>query len=170
MEPTPQRPHMPGYGVRAADEGNGLLAWADVEARLGAAHDYWLATVWPDGRPHLMPVWAVWDGTRLWFSTGGQSRKLANLVRDPRCVLSIDDAANPIVVEGVARVERDRARIEEFRRSLNAKYGTDYQADFFDPNVNATIAVTAQGAFALLSDDFTGSPTRWTFRDDIRLG
>ena len=45
----------------------------------------------------------------------------------------------------------------------NAKYGPSYTVEFLDPDVNATIAVRPERAFGLLHDDFTGSPTRWTF-------
>jgi hypothetical protein len=50
------RPFMPGYGILPADVGSGLLPWAEAERRLTVSHDYWVATAWPDGRPHVMPV------------------------------------------------------------------------------------------------------------------
>ena len=59
-EPAADRPFMPGYGVLPATEGSGLMPWAEAERRLTASHDYWCATVRPDGRPHVMPVWGVW--------------------------------------------------------------------------------------------------------------
>jgi pyridoxamine 5'-phosphate oxidase-like protein len=61
-EPKPSRPYMPGYGTKSPTEGRGLLPWSWAEERLAQSHDYWVATVQPDGRPHLMPVWGVWDG------------------------------------------------------------------------------------------------------------
>src|SRR5262249_17191311 len=64
-EPIASRPHMPGYGTLPAGEGGGLLPWSWAEERLARSHDYWLATVTPDGAPHLMPVWAVWLDGRL---------------------------------------------------------------------------------------------------------
>ena len=39
---------------------------AEAERRLTVAHDYWCATVCPDGRPHVMPVWGVWLGGRMY--------------------------------------------------------------------------------------------------------
>ena len=47
---------MSGYGV---EEGGELLPWAWALERLTRSHDYWVATSRPDGRPHVMPVWAV---------------------------------------------------------------------------------------------------------------
>lgn len=70
---------MPGYGILPADEGTGLLPWSWAQQRLSSSVNYWLASVWPDGRPHVMAVWGVWDGLLLWFSSGGRSRKTRNL-------------------------------------------------------------------------------------------
>src|SRR6187551_2124231 len=43
-----------------------------------------LATVRPDGRPHVVPVWFVLDGEDLVFTTWHTSVKAVNLRRDPR--------------------------------------------------------------------------------------
>jgi hypothetical protein len=102
------------------------------------------------------------DG-RLWFSSSLRSRKARNLEADPRCTLTTDDAADPVVVEGIAERVTDRAAIESFRAAVNAKYDADLTADFLDPDVNGSYAVRPVRAFALNHDDFTGSPTRWTF-------
>lgn len=154
---------MPGYGILPPDQGTGLLAWRDVEPALAGSHDYWLATTWPDGRPHVMPVWGAWDDGGLWFSSGGQSRKIANIRHDPRCVVTTDNARDPVIVEGVAEVITDLERIDRFRTLSNAKYGVDYGLDFLDPAVNATVRIAPRAAFAILEADFAGSPTHWTF-------
>lgn len=163
MEPRAARPYMPGYGVLAPDEETGLLPWGDVQQRLAGSHDYWLATTWPDGRPHVMPVRGSWDGAALWFSSSRRSRKIANLERDPRCVATTGDALDPVILEGVADVVTETDDIRRFLDLLNVKYGTDYGLDFLDPVVNATVRISPRTAFALLQADFCGSPTRWTF-------
>jgi len=88
IEPVASRPYMPDYGIAAADAGSGLLPWSWAEAQLEASRNDWLATRWPDGRPHVMPVWAVWDGEVMWFSGGLHSRKVQNLIADPRCAVT----------------------------------------------------------------------------------
>jgi hypothetical protein len=154
---------MPGYGVLAAEEGRGLLPWSWAVERLRASHDYWLATSWPDGGPHVMPVWGVWRDDRLWFSSSLASRKARNLEHDPSCVLATDDAQQPVVVEGDAARVVDLAVIATFNDTVNAKYGTDYTADFYDPETNGVWQVEPSWVFGLVGDDFTGSPTRWEF-------
>jgi len=154
---------MPSYGVLGPDEGQGLLPWATVEERLAKAHDYWLATTWPDGRPHVMPVWGVVLDGALWFSTSKRSRKWTNLARDPRCTVASDDAYHPVIIEGTVEVTRDVTTIQRFIHALNAKYETSYGLDFQDPDVNMTLRVAARTVFSLDEDDFTGTPTRWRF-------
>ena len=162
-EPTPDRPFMPGYGIRPAGEGSGLLPWAEAERRLSVAHDYWLATGRPGGWPHVMPVWGVWLGDRLWFSSGLRSRKARNLAADPRCTVSTDDARDPVVLEGLAERVTDPDRIAAFVAAVNAKYDAGMTTEFQDPAVNGSFAVRPVRAFALSGADFAGSPTRWKF-------
>ena len=152
---------MPDYEILPADAGSGLLPWSWAEDQLITSQNYWLATRWPDGRPHVMPVWAVWDGDTLWFSGGLHSRKVQNLLADPRCSVTTEDASNPLVIEGLAAMVDDDRIKQSFLNLTNAKYQTDYQLDFLDPATTAVFLVKPTWAFGLLHDDFTGSPTRW---------
>ena len=88
--PAPSRPHMPGYGL--AEGPDGLLPWSWAEERLEESHNYWLATVRPDGRPHLMIVWGLWYGGVFYFSTGSDSRKARNLESNAHCVIGSEQA------------------------------------------------------------------------------
>lgn len=82
-QPRASRPHMPGYGILAADQGSGLLPWSWASERLAEAHNYFVATTRPDGRPHVMPVWGLWLDDTFYFSTGRESRKARNLEGNP---------------------------------------------------------------------------------------
>ncbi len=163
--PRVSRPHMPGYGVVGPAEGSGLLPWSWAAERLSKSRNYWVASVWPDGRPHVMPVWGMWDDAVLWFSSSAQSRKTRNLRHDPRCVVTTEDAADPVVIEGTARIVTQPAALRRVIDLMNAKYATDMSPDFLDPAVNATIEVRPARVFGLRSADFTGSPTRWIFAE-----
>ena len=163
--PRSDRPYMPGYGILGPTGGTGLLPWSWAEERLAASRNFWVTTAWPDGRPHLMPVWAIWDAEQqsLWFTSSTGSRKARNVAADPRCVLATEDAANPVIVEGRGEIVRDPESIARVIALMNAKYDTDYPVEFLDPAANATIRVRPAWAFGLAEGDFTGSPTRWTF-------
>ena len=140
-DPNATRPYMPGYDIVGPDEGRGLLPWSWAEERLIASHDYWVATVWPDGRPHVMPVWGIWHDESVWFSSSVQSRKAGNLRSDSRYVVTTDNPSEPVVVEGVAEVVRELGAIEELVSRLNDKYSSDVTVEFMDPDVNATFRV-----------------------------
>ena len=161
--PRASRPHMPGYGLLPDDEGTGLLPWSWAAERLEHSHDYWLATIREDGRPHVMPVWAVWADGSLWASSALSSYKARNLARDGRCTITTDDALEPVILDGHAEIVQDLDLIGAFLVGMNAKYGTSYEPSFLDPGVNASFRITPESVFGLVEEDFTGSPTRWTF-------
>ncbi|MFS2294024.1 MAG: pyridoxamine 5'-phosphate oxidase family protein [Actinomadura sp.] len=163
-EPVAERPYMPGYGIAGPDEGNGLLPWSWAVERLRASRNFWLCTVRPDGRPHAMPVWGAWSGEALLFSSSVPSRKMVNLRANPRVVVTTEEAENPVVIEGIAEVLTEQRDFQRFIDLVNSKYATRYRVDFLDPEVNATVAVRPQQAFGLRQGDFTGSPTRWSFK------
>ncbi|MGP8002086.1 MAG: pyridoxamine 5'-phosphate oxidase family protein [Streptosporangiaceae bacterium] len=163
-EPAAARPYMPGYGTLPAAEGSGLLPWSWAEQRLIRSHDFWLATVTPDGTPHLMPVWAVWEAGRLWFSSSNGSRKARNLAAQPCCSLATDDPLEPVVVRGLARRVTGPGELAGMLTAENAKYGTSYGPEMVDPASNSVFSLRPDWVFALDSRDFTGSPTRFLFR------
>ena len=154
---------MPGYGILGPYEGGGLLPWSWAEEQLNRSHSFWLATRWPDGRPHVMPVWAIWHADRLLFSSSNGSRKARNLRHDPRCAVTTEEPRNAGVVEGVAELITRREELEAFLEAENPKYGTSYGFDMVDPALNSCFRMKPTWAFGVRADNFTGSPTRWTF-------
>jgi PPOX class probable F420-dependent enzyme len=86
-----------------------------------------LATVLPDGSPHVVPVCPVLDGERLVVAMGGGA-KLGNVRRDPRVALVVDDYVEDwaglrrVVVFGRAILVEDRAAWERARDLLYAKF------------------------------------------------
>src|SRR5256885_13744588 len=95
------RPHMPGYGVLPADEGERLLPFEWAEERLRDARNYWVATVGPGG-PHLMAVWGVWLDRRVVVSPRGEVRQARDPAGRPRCVPAPGGAPPGDVRAGVA--------------------------------------------------------------------
>jgi PPOX class probable F420-dependent enzyme len=149
---------MPGYPVEPGEEG--LLPWDWAVERLASSLQYWVATVCPDGRPAVTPVWGVWHDGAVWFSCGGESRKARNLANDPRLVVTTNDATEPVLVEGVAERRHDRAEVERFARQVSDKYGTPYDPEFFARH--AFFRVAPATVIAMAESAFNDSPTRWT--------
>jgi hypothetical protein len=161
-QPKSSRPHMPGYGL---PEGNkGLLSWAWAEQRLKKSHNYWITTVKPDDSPHTMVVWGLWQDGRFLFSTGSKSRKARNLAENPNCVVCTENAAEAIIVEGVAEIADVAAR-----RKMLPVYERKYKFDMGAMKKDIlsmkepVFAVRPLVAFGLWEKHFVGKSTRWTF-------
>lgn len=61
-------------------EGSTATPWAEARERLVQADSWWLATVQPNGHPHVVPVLAVWADGVLHFAASANSRKARNLM------------------------------------------------------------------------------------------
>src|SRR5579863_1986641 len=102
QNPKPSRIATPGYGFPKGTKG--LLPWSWAEQRLKKSHNYWITTVRPDGSPHTMVVWGLWQDGRLLFSTGSKTRKARNLAQNANCVVCTELANEAVIVQGVAEV------------------------------------------------------------------
>lgn len=50
-----------------------------------------IATTGADGAPQLTPVWYLWDGEAVLASVPGWTVKVANIRREPRTAICVDD-------------------------------------------------------------------------------
>ena len=55
-----------------------------------------LATVSPQGIPHVVPVWFLWEDDAVWVSSYRSTRKIGDLERNPKCAIVIDVGVNRI--------------------------------------------------------------------------
>jgi PPOX class probable F420-dependent enzyme len=49
-----------------------------------------LATASPEGQPHVVPVWFLWEDGAAWISSYRSTRKVIDLERNPKCALVVD--------------------------------------------------------------------------------
>lgn len=71
-----------------------------------------VATLRPDGSPHLTPVWIDWDGEYVLFNTTVERLKAKHLARDPRVVITVSNADDPyqyVTISGLAELKTDGA-------------------------------------------------------------
>src|SRR3954469_8105363 len=85
-----------------------------------------VATLEPDGRPHLSVVWIGRDGDEVLFSTTRGRRKTLNLERDPRITILVypkDDPYSYLEGRGTAELVDDpqKAYIEEMSQKYLGK-------------------------------------------------
>jgi PPOX class probable F420-dependent enzyme len=163
-----------------------LLDWSAIEARLRAGlsqapgtggpsrHTCWLATINPDGSPHVTGIGALWTDGCFWFETGQDTRKGTNLARDPRCTLSVASREFDLVVDGEATVVTDPAvvadlaarwaaagwpaRVDDTGMALTA----EYSAPSAGPPPWHVYRLTPRTATAVGTVD-PGGATRWRF-------
>jgi len=84
-----------------------------------------LATVRADGRPHVAPIWFEMDGEDLIFTTWHETVKAANLRRDPRASLCVDDQVPPfsfVLVEGRVTISMDAEQRGYWTHKISRRY------------------------------------------------
>jgi PPOX class probable F420-dependent enzyme len=93
-----------------------------------------IATVRADGRPHVAPIWFYLDGDALMFTTWHTTVKAANLKRDPRVCLVVDDETPPfafVQYEGVASFVDDLDALLYWATKIGGRYMGADQAEAF---------------------------------------
>lgn len=88
----------------------------------------WVATVRPDGRPHLVPVWFVVADGKWYICTAPESVKARNLQKNPKIAVALEDGSDPHILEGEARAVKPRAEVV---RLFKEKYDWDIETDAF---------------------------------------
>ncbi|GAA2810845.1 PPOX class F420-dependent oxidoreductase [Saccharopolyspora taberi] len=97
-----------------------------------------VATLLPDGHPHLTVVWIMRDGEDLLFSTTTDRQQGRNLARDPRVTVMINPAEDPYkyaAVRGIATVTPDTGL--EVVNAISLKYTGKLYADLAPDSVDA---------------------------------
>ena len=91
--------------------GSEPIPWTRVLKQLEAGDtkgSYWLATTWPDGRPHLTGIGAIWVDGKLYCVSGASTRKSQNLAQNPNCAFSVSLPDIDVTFEGTATIVRDQ--------------------------------------------------------------
>ncbi len=111
-----------------------------------------MATLGPDGTPHLVAMWyAVLDGD-IWFETKARSQKAVNLRRDPRitCLMEAGhtyDQLRGVSIEGRGEIVEDPDRLFEVGISVWERYNGPYSEEvrpLVEFMLNKRIAVRIQ--------------------------
>jgi len=106
----------------------------ELSSFLGDQRTCRFATTGPDG-PHVAPVWFVWDGQAIWVYSLTRSQRWANVSRDPRVAVVVDDGhhyheLHGVEIEGQATVvgpvprtgDEGPPELAEPERLMAAKY------------------------------------------------
>lgn len=147
--------------------------WAEGLKHLAEGLWYWLATVRPDGRPHVMPVLSVWVDGAQYFVAHPKSRKAKNLALDGRCVITVGDDEAHVVLEGEASKVTEEDTLQRVAETYAKKYRWHprpvdgaFDADYGAPTAGEppydVYEIVPSVAFGFGTDE-TFSPTRWRF-------
>jgi F420H(2)-dependent biliverdin reductase len=99
-----------------------------LDERLRTERNVWLATVRPDGSPHLTPIWFVWVDSKMWVCTTALAVKTRNVRKNPRVMISLESGDDPLVGEGTVFVVD-----VPFPNDVVEAFSEKFQWDLHDP-------------------------------------
>ena len=108
---------------------------AHIDQRLRENTIVWLNTVRPDGRPHAVAVWFLWDGESFLIFSRPKNQKVYNIQQNANVLLAIDDTHegdDPITIEGTATLLAP-GEADVTADAYVAKYGEDIKGIGFTP-------------------------------------
>jgi len=153
--PRTERPQIPDYGISKSKRG--LLSWKWAVKTLSSSREYWIVTVRRDGRPHAMIIWGLWYDGAFWFGTGGKTQKARNLASNPNCIVGTQNAAEVVILEGVAERITDAAIRKKLEPTSLSKYGMSGGGG------EPLYRVRPSRVFGLIEKSFPKTATRWIF-------
>jgi hypothetical protein len=99
--PARERPDSPPESYGVPQTGGDWIDWQHVVDRLITASAYWLATVTPSGRPHVVPVWGCLVKGRLFLETGDMGTiKNRNIAGNREVQVHLDGVEDTVIVRG----------------------------------------------------------------------
>ena len=165
----------PGRGTNPPSPTNVPLEWTSIEEALsGGQHPVWLTTTNEHGVPHVVPVFAAWDGQAFFVATKSTARKTRDLLATGRCVLAFDTGEVHLVVECSTRRATSEVALQRAVAAFNAVYG--WPTTVVGDELDAPFAAPTSGgpplqawemlptiAFGFVADGVSAAPTRWRF-------
>ena len=140
---------------RFSDPGATATQWDETRHTLEKAELFWISTVRADGRPHMMPLVAVWLDGALHFSTGAIEQKAMNIEQNAHVILMTGcnhwDEGLDVVVEGDAVQCTDNAFLTRLAQVWATKWDGQWQFEVRDGSFHHN------GAIALV---FSVMPTK----------
>jgi PPOX class probable F420-dependent enzyme len=115
----------PGYDPDAAVTARRVLPMLADERVV------WLSTVRPDGTPHLVPTWFLWDGESLLVWSKPNAVKVRNLRTNPRLMVAVGDAQADFNV-GLIEARAELVADAPVPATFLAKYAADLAAAGLD--------------------------------------
>jgi hypothetical protein len=123
-EPKISRPELPrGY----ADNPASYVDWEWVAAQLTASKNYWLCSVRPDSRPHVVPRWGAFLDNKFYYDGSPETRHARNILENPHVSLHLENGTQAVIMEGTSQPagKPDPAFAARLAKAIADKYGGD---------------------------------------------
>jgi PPOX class probable F420-dependent enzyme len=124
---------------------------AHILERLQKDEVIWLNSVRPDGRPHAVIVWFLWDNDTVLVFSRPVNQKIRNISNNANVVLAFDDSKNgadPITIDGTATL-LPAGDLDTTYPAYIAKYGEGMKRIGYTPEQMA--AAYSQGIRIVLT-------------------
>ena len=92
------------------------------------------------------------------FGTGSKTQKARNLAKNPNCIVGTQNAAEAVILEGVAELITDPAMGKKLEPASLSKYGMSGGG-----GSEPLYRVRPKVVFGLIEKSFPKTATRWTF-------
>jgi nitroimidazol reductase NimA-like FMN-containing flavoprotein (pyridoxamine 5'-phosphate oxidase superfamily) len=166
MTPRASVPRFPSneeYGAAAGGPVEQREPWPAVSDRIASSVYYWIATARPDGRPHSIPIGAVWHDERLLFNTSPRTVTARNLAGNPSVSVHLEGGHEAVILEGTARKLRGDEVPAEVLDEYARKYSDGaHRPEPADPEL-PFYAVRPRKVLFWADTDIRNTAVRWRF-------
>jgi PPOX class probable F420-dependent enzyme len=77
---------------------------SSIADALAAGDVVWVGSVRPDGTPHVVPIWFVWDGETILVFSKPHAQKVRNVQTNPRVMVAVGEPSRDFDVELIEAV------------------------------------------------------------------
>ena len=166
MEPIKiTRPKFPkGY----VDKPVSFLSWEWVATQLTESKHYWVCSVRPNGRPHVVPRWAVFVDGKIYYDGSPETRHSRNIEINPHITVNLENGVEAIILEGTTRAAPKPS--PELGKKLAEAYKRKYKDLGYAPEPDSwdgggLFVFTPRQCIAW--SKFTEDPTKFIFPEEI---
>lgn len=100
---------------------------AEIGDLLERGHTARVATTSPEGHPHLVPMWFIWDGTAVWVNSLIRSRRTRDIAHGSQAAVCVDEGQEYGELRGAVLYGRfETADDDPALDSIRARFGAKY--------------------------------------------
>jgi Pyridoxamine 5'-phosphate oxidase len=159
--PKVSRPQFPkGY----VDKPTSYVDWSWVATQLTDSKNYWLCSVRPDGRPHVIPRWGVYVDGKIYYDGSPETRHNHNIETNPHISVHLESGDHVIILEGTSvPAGKPTAKLgKKLVTAYRKKYAQlGYSPEPHQWDKGGLYAFTPRQCIAWTA--FTENPTKFTF-------